>query len=157
MAHTTADAAGLPVPNRAVGYRKGLLGFRQLSWLRGVHAAPPHDTSIKLPAGGLLSTVEDMARFAVALNTGKLVRPETLEKMCAKPKTRDGKESDYALGFLVGEKEGRRRVYNDGSQAGTRTFLFMQPGEQFAVTFMTNLERAECEVLTPAIREVVLK
>jgi CubicO group peptidase (beta-lactamase class C family) len=157
MIDTTADDANLNVPNRAVGYRKGLFGFHWLSWLRGVHVAPPHDTSIKLPAGGLLSTVDDMARFAVALNTGKLVRPETLEKMWTKPKTRDGKESAYAVGFLVGEKEGRKRVYNDGSQAGTRTFLFIQPNEQFAVTLMTNLERAECEVLTPSIREVVLR
>ncbi|MDQ3120290.1 MAG: beta-lactamase family protein [Verrucomicrobiota bacterium] len=154
MTQTAADDTGLAIPNRAVGYRKGLFGF---GWLRGVHLAPPHDTSIKLPAGGLVSTVEDMARFAVALNTGRLVRPDTLEKMWAKPKTRDGKESDYGLGFLLGEKDGRKRVFNDGNQAGTRTFLFLQPNEKFAVCLMTNLERAECEVLTPRIREVVLK
>ena len=157
MTHTAADDAGVNIANRAVGYRKGVFGFHWLSWVRGVHIAPPHDTSIKLSAGGLVSTVEDMARFAIALNTGKLLRPETRAQMWTKPKTRDGKEFDYAFGFLVGEKNGKQRAYNDGSQAGTRTFLFMQPDDNFAVIMMTNLEKAQCEVLTPKIREVVLK
>ena len=157
MTHTAADDAGANIPNRAVGYRKGLFGFHQLAWLRGVHVAPPHDTSIKISAGGLVSTVEDMARFAIALNTGQLLRPETRAQMWTKPKTRDGKESDYAFGFLVGEKNGRQRVYNDGSQAGTRTFLFIQPNENFAVSLMTNLEKGDCEVLTATIRDAVLR
>jgi CubicO group peptidase (beta-lactamase class C family) len=153
MTQTAADDSSVTIPNRATGYRKGYFG---LSWLGGgVRNAPPHDTSIKLSAGGLVSTVEDMARFAIALTEGKLARPESLAKMWTKPKTRDGKESDYGFGFLIGEKNGQQRVYNDGSQAGTRTFLFMVPNEKFAVTLMTNLEKADCESLTPKIREIV--
>ena len=155
MTQTAADDSNVNIPNRATGYRKGYFG---LSWLGGgVRLAPSHDTSIKLPAGGLVSTVEDMARFAIALTEGKLVRPESIAQMWTKPKTRDGKESDYGFGFLIGEKNGQLRVYNDGSQAGTRTFLFMIPSEKFAVTLMTNLEKADCESLTPKIRDVVLK
>src|SRR5256885_10501584 len=157
MTQTTLDDSSLNVPNRAVGYRKGLFGFSWLSWLRGVHEAPPHDTSIKVPGGGLLSTVDDMARFAIAVMSGQLVQPDTLTKMWTKPKTRDGNESEYGFGFLIGEKNGQLRVYNDGSQAGTRTFLFMMPQQKFAICLMTNLERADCETLTPTIREVVLK
>lgn len=157
MTQTTLDDASLKIPNRAVGYRTGLLGFSWLTWLRGVHQAPPHDTSIKVPAGGLLSTAEDMARFAIAVMSGQLVQPDTLAKMWTKPKTSDGKESDYGFGFLVGEKNGQMRAYNDGSQAGTRTFLFLIPQQKFAVCLMTNLERANCETLTSTIREVALK
>jgi CubicO group peptidase (beta-lactamase class C family) len=141
------------IPNRATGYRKGYFG---LSWLGGVRNAPPHDTSIKLSAGGLVSTVEDMARFAIALSEGQLVRSESLAKMWTKPTTRDGKESDYGFGFLINEKNGSKRVFNDGSQAGTRTFLFLMPNERFAVSLMTNLEKADCESLTPKIRDIVL-
>ena len=101
-------------------------------------------------------TVEDIARFAIALSEGQLVRPETLAKMWTKPKTRDGKESDYGFGFLIGEKNGQQRVFNDGSQAGTRTFLFIMPREKFAVSLMTNLEKADCESLTPKIRDIAL-
>jgi serine beta-lactamase-like protein LACTB len=157
MTKTTLDDSSLDVPNRAVGYRKGLFGFSWLSWLRGVHEAPPHDTSIKVPGGGLLSTVDDMAHFAIAVMSGQLVQPDTLIKMWTKPKTRDGKESEYGFGFLIGEKNGQLRFFNDGSQAGTRTFLFLIPEKKFAVCLMTNLERADCETLTPTIREAVLK
>ena len=122
-----------------------------------MHIAPPHDTSIKLPAGRLASTVEDMARFAIVLNTGVLVRPETRAQMWTKRSCAMGKESDYRFGFLIGYKDGKKRVYNDGSQARTRTFLFMQPDDKFAVSLMTNLERAECEELVPTIRQAVLR
>ena len=157
MTKTTLDDASLNIPNRAVGYRKGLFGLSWLAWLRGVHEAPPHDTSIKVPAGGLLSTVGDMAHFAVAVMGGRLVQPDTLEKMWTKPKTRDGKESDYGSGFVIGEKNGQRRVYNDGSQAGTRTFLFLMPEKKYALCLMTNLERADPETMNQTIREAVLK
>ncbi len=149
MTGTGLDDVFTIIPNRAAGYRTALSG--------AIQNAPLHDTSIKIPAGGLVSTVEDMARFAIAVNAGQLVKPETLEKMWTKPKTRDGKESNYAFGFLVGEANGQRRVFNDGSQAGTRTFLFMLPKEKFAVVLMTNLERASCEELAPKIVDIVLK
>jgi len=149
MTRTGLDDVFTIVPNRAAGYRTALSG--------AIQNAPLHDTSIKVPGGGLVSTVEDMARFAIAVNSGQLVKQETLEKMWTKPKTRDGKESGYASGFLVGEKDGQRRVFNDGSQAGTRTYLFMLPKEKFAVVLMTNLERAWCEELAPKIVDVILK
>jgi CubicO group peptidase (beta-lactamase class C family) len=149
MTQTGLDDSLAIIPNRAAGYRTALFGK--------IQNAPAHDTSIKIPAGGLVSTVEDMARFAIAVNSSQLVKAETLEKMWTKPKTRDGKESNYAFGFLVGEKEGQKRVFNDGSQAGTRTFLFVLPKENFAVILMTNLEKAWCEELVPKIIDTVLK
>jgi hypothetical protein len=47
------------------------------------------------------------------------------------------------------------RVFNDGSQAGTRTYLFLMPKQKFAVALMTNLERAFCEELVPKIIEAL--
>ena len=147
MTRTEADDVYAIIPNRARGYRKTQSG--------DVQNAPLHDTSIKIPAGGLVSTVEDLARFAVALNTGKLVRPDTLEKMWAKPKTADGKEQRYAVGFIIDDADGLFRVSNDGSQAGTRTYLYLLPRERFAIALMTNLEKAWCEELVPKIIEAL--
>ena len=149
MTQTQDDDVYKIIPNRAAGYRKTLTGE--------IQNAPLHDTSIKIPGGGLVSTAEDLARFAVAVSSGQLVKPETLEKMWTKPKTRDGKESNYAFGFLVGTDGEQRRVFNDGSQAGTRTYLFILPKEKFAVALMTNLEKAWCEELVPKIVDAVLK
>ncbi len=147
MTRTQADDVYSIIPNRARGYRKTQAGV--------IQNAPLHDTSIKVPAGGMVSTVEDLARFAAALNTGKLVKPETLEKMWAKPKNRDGKEQNYALGFIIDDTNGLLRVSNDGGQAGTRTYLYLLPKQRFAIALMTNLEKAWCEELVPKIIEAL--
>ena len=147
MTRTTTDDVYAIIPNRARGYAKTQAGE--------IRNAPLHDTSIKIPGGGTISTAEDMARFAAALNAGLLVKRETLEQMWTKPKTRDGRESGYAFGFLVNTEGGQRKVFNDGSQAGTRTYLYIIPDQKFAVALMTNLERAWCEELVPKILDAL--
>lgn len=147
MTRTFVDDVYTIIPNRARGYRK------TQAW--EIQNAPLHDTSIKVPGGGLVTTVEDLARFAIGINTNKLVKPETLTQMWTKPKTSDGKEQGYAMGFLINDREGLLRVFNDGSQAGTRTYLFLIPGQKFAIALMTNLERAFCEELVPKIIEAL--
>ena len=78
--------------------------------------------------------------------------------MWTRQKTRDGKDLEYyALGWLVSQKDGQKQVWNDGSQSGTRTYLYLLPGEDFAVALMTNLERAWCEELAPKIVDSVLR
>ena len=143
MTRTFVDDVYTIIPNRARGYRKTQAGE--------IQNAPLHDTSIKVPGGGLVTTVEDLARFAIGINTNKLVKPETLTQMWTKPKTRDGKEQGYAMGFLINDREGLLKVFNDGSLAGTRTYLFLIPGQKFAIALMTNLEKAFCEELVPKI------
>jgi CubicO group peptidase (beta-lactamase class C family) len=147
MTRTFLDDVYAVIPNRARGYRKTQAGE--------IQNAPLHDTSIKIPGGGLVTTAQDLAKFAIAVNTNQLVKPETLAQMWTKPKTRDGKEQGYAMGFLINDRDGQLRVFNDGSQAGTRTFIFLMPKERFAVALMTNLERAACEELVPKIIEAL--
>lgn len=147
MTHTFIDDVYAIIPNRARGYRKTQSGE--------IQNAPLHDTSIKVPGGGLLTTAEDIAKFAIALNTNRLVKAETLAQMWTKPKTSDGKEQGYAMGFLVNDENGRLRISNDGAQAGTRTYLLLLPKQKFAIALMTNLERAACEELVPKIIEAL--
>lgn len=147
MTRTFIDDVYAIIPNRARGYRKTQAGE--------IQNAPLHDTSIKVPGGGLVTTAEDLAKFAIAINTNQLVKPETLAQMLTKPKTSDGKEQGYAMGFLINDQNGLLRVFNDGSQAGTRTYLFLMPKQKFAVALMTNLERAFCEELVPKIIEAL--
>jgi ankyrin repeat protein len=147
MIRTQADDVYAIIPNRARGYRN----------IPQVINAPLHDTSIKVPAGGLVSTADDLARFAIAVMEGSLVKKETLEQMWRRPKTRDGKESKYGFGWLIAERDGQKQISNDGGQAGTRTYLFLLPQKQFAIALMTNMERALCEELVPKIVDIVLR
>lgn len=120
------------VANRAQGYQKTRTGELQNSDLA--------DTSYKIPGGGFTSTVEDLARFAIALQTGKLLKPETLTQAWTKQKLKDGKETTYGLGFSVSEHKGLKEVGHGGNQARVTTYLLMMPERGFAVALMMNLE-----------------
>lgn len=120
------------IPNRAQGYFKTSSGQLRNSTLA--------DTSYKIPGGGFCSTVEDLARFAIAVQTVKLVKKETLEKMWTKQKTSDGKETSYGLGWGVSERNGLKEVGHGGGQQRVSTYLYMIPEKGLAVVLMANLE-----------------
>jgi CubicO group peptidase (beta-lactamase class C family) len=120
------------IPNRAQGYQMTRSGELQNSGLA--------DTSVKIPGGGLVSTVEDLARFAIAMQTGKLVKKETLDRMWTRQKTRDGQEINYGLGWVVGAREGVKEVQHGGAQQRVSTFLYLLPEKGAAVALMVNLE-----------------
>jgi len=132
MSQTRVDDAYEIIPNRARGYGKTRAGV-----LRNSSFA---DTSNKIPAGGLVSTVEDLARFYLALQSGKLVSRATLERMWTLQKTKDGKSIPYALGWRVGDHRGTREVYHGGAAAGFSTFLYLVPDRKVAVVLMANME-----------------
>jgi CubicO group peptidase (beta-lactamase class C family) len=78
------------IPNRAQGYEKTQSGELRNSGLA--------DSSYKIPGGGFISTVEDLAKFAIAVQNSVLVKKESLNTMGVSLKTRDGKETGYGLG-----------------------------------------------------------
>lgn len=116
-----------------------------------------HDTSMKVPGGGLLSTPGDLVRFAHALTEGKILEPETLEMMWTSLETRDGEKTGYGLGWRVRQEGERKIVSHSGGQAGTSTRLVLAPAEQVAVAVMCNLRNAEIGMLAQEILEVVLE
>ena len=150
------DARAQPLSGTAY-FSKGLLYKMTGHFARRTRAASI-DVSDRLPAGGLLSTVDDMIRFAIALQYGHLVRDSTRELMWARQHTSDGKPLEfYGLGFLVGDADSLhpKRVWNDGSQPGTRTFLYLRPTQGIIIALMTNMDGAACEELVPQILEAI--
>jgi CubicO group peptidase (beta-lactamase class C family) len=120
------------IAGRAQGYQKTQSGQLVNSDLA--------DTSNKVPGGGLVSTVEDLAKFAIAMQTSRLVKKETLAQMWTRQKTRDGKETQYGLGWRIDERSGQREVHHGGAQQRVTTFLYLLPERGAAVALMANLE-----------------
>jgi CubicO group peptidase (beta-lactamase class C family) len=135
--------------NRAQGYRRTRTGELRNSDLA--------DNSYKLPGGGLVSTVEDLAKFAIAVHTDKLLKKETAERMFTSQKTRDGKETNYGLGWSVQVQNGQRIVGHSGAQQRVSTYLHMIPARNFAVALMVNVEDTRLRTLAERITEIVLK
>ncbi len=130
------------IPNRAQGYRR-VRGKLQNSALA--------DTSNKIPGGGLCSTVNDLARFAIAVQTGLLLKPETRKQMFLPPTLEDGKTGPYGFGWRIRTYRGRKEVSHSGGQQRVTTWLYMVPEEKAAVVIMSNLEKAK---LLPLARRI---
>lgn len=132
MNRMRADDVAELIMNRAQGYRKSERGELRNSALA--------DTSYKIPGGGLVSTVEDLARFAIALQTGGLAKRDILDQMWTLQKTRDGKQTGYGLGWRITDHKGIKAVAHGGAQQRVSTYLFMLPEKGLAVVLMANLE-----------------
>jgi CubicO group peptidase (beta-lactamase class C family) len=164
MSQTGVDNFRLVVPNRARGYiRLDEQTYAQLpdavkryAKVGEIYNASLHDTSMKIPGGGLVSTAVDLVKFAIAVNTGGLVKPSTLEHMWTRQKMRDGQETNYGLGWGVGQVAGQRLVSHSGGQAGTSTLLTLLPGKGIAIAAMSNLQNISLDRLTQQIGSILL-
>lgn len=107
--------------------------------------APLHDTSVKVPGGGLLSCPLDLVRFTTAVLEGELLEEETVRQMWVSQATPDGRPTGYGLGWQVMEEGGEKIVSHSGRQPGVRTRLAVLPGRKLAVAVMCNLQNASLD------------
>jgi CubicO group peptidase (beta-lactamase class C family) len=147
MERTRVDDVYAIIPNRARGYARLKSGE-----LRNADLA---DTSNKIPGGGLVSTAEDITRFAQALQRGALLRKETLQQMLAPLKTKDNQDSPY-FGWYIRERKGEKVLTHSGSQQGTSTYLYIAPGKGFALALMANMEDVNQGELASQIAAILL-
>lgn len=133
MAGARVDDVFEIIPRRARGYQKGPGGTLQNSGLA--------DTSYKIPGGGLCATAPDLARFAIAVWNGTLLKPETRREMFTSQRTRDRKRTGYGLGWAVNiGRRGRREVFHRGDQQRVTSLLYTQPDRGLAIVLFANLE-----------------
>ena len=141
MQHTYVDDIYALIPNRARGYRPKVYAV-----FNGENRnASLMDSSYKIPGGGLVSTAEDIARFAIAVQSGVLIKQETFEQMSKSQRTRDGRETGYGYGWYVGGNSGGfasdpNSVWHGGVQPGFTSDLVLLPKKRFALVILTNLE-----------------
>lgn len=149
MGSCVPDDQWSALPHRAVGYRR--VGEE-------VIRSTDTDVSWKLPGGGYLSTVGDLARFARALATAdeRLLPREHLDVMWTPMRTADGESTNYGMGFGVRRRDGVLRVAHSGAQEKTRTLMQLWPDEGRALVLMTNSEYAQLAPIAEAARAALV-
>jgi len=148
MDHIAVDDVFAIVPHRVAGYDK----------LNGkIINMPLNDTSYKIPGGGYVASAEDLVRFASAVMNGKLLRPEAVNEMWTSQKTRDGKPTNYGMGWGRAELDGESIIAHSGDQPGTRTSLLLIPARKMAFAVMINLEGVDAPELNRNLARLVLK
>jgi len=119
------------VRNRARGYTKNV--YRRLE------NAPLADLSVKPAGGGMISTAEDLIKFANGLLTGKIIKSSSLESML-KPSIINKDTVFYGLGFQI-RKDDKGRFYfgHPGTGTGFKSELVIYHEDSLAAVYLTNI------------------
>ena len=136
------------VPHRARPYERAKDG--------ALRNSPYVDNSIKWLGGGLLSTAEDLIRFNIALNQGKLVSAESLKLMSVPNKLKDGTVSEYSVGWELSDDKGNHYVDKYGSGTGVSTYLLRIPEKHYAVAVLVNLSHGNIKPFAKRISDAIL-
>jgi CubicO group peptidase (beta-lactamase class C family) len=153
MRLTRVDDNFAIVPNRARGYTPRTFAVFDGNYRNAILM----DSSYKIPGGGLLSTADDLARFAIGVNRGTLLKAETLALMSRNQTTRDGALTGYGLGWYVGTRPGRSAegsIWHGGVQPGFTGELWLLPSRGCAVAILANLEGGEILGLAALANEI---
>ena len=144
MADTRAESTTESIPNRATFYfprfgadpRYGLDLMREL------------DYSCYAGSSVFLSTPSELVRFAIAINSGKLLQPATVQLLQTTQRLTSGQETGYGLGWdletatLAGKQTGL--VGHDGESLGGMVTSFMTfPEHGIAVAVTSNISYAD--------------
>jgi CubicO group peptidase (beta-lactamase class C family) len=123
-----------------------------------IQNAPYADLSVKWAGGGVISTAGDLARFHIALDQGKLLKPESMQQMYTPATLGDGSKSTYGLGWVIStDAKGRTWIAHSGGATGGTTYLLRNPASKLAVAILCNLENARgLPRLATDIAELVL-
>lgn len=121
------DAEGRPATARFYGVADG-----KPVPARGVHASVAHG------AGGLVASVEDMARWAQALHHGRVVPPDLYREMTSPARLADGSTRPYGFGLRLQQLRGRPALVHGGAARGVDTGSIYIPSEDLFVAVFAN-------------------
>jgi CubicO group peptidase (beta-lactamase class C family) len=136
MLHTYYGESSNVIPNRAHAYLKGKSGFVNF-W--------PGRTPFS--AGTILSSAEDLLKWNLALQSGRLLKKETLAKAITSYKLIDGTETGYGYGFQVGDIQGSPDIEHSGLMGGYTSDALYLRQEKLFVVVLSNLRGPSSEAL----------
>ena len=129
MDSTEVNTSGLKVKNAATGYN-----FKSGKWEK----AGLDDPSQPFAAGAIVSTPADMAKWAVAVSEGKLLKKSSWDEAFASGKLANGKSTGYGFGWQAGKIGETEYIGHSGGIAGFGSYHVRFPSENLSVVVMTN-------------------
>jgi CubicO group peptidase (beta-lactamase class C family) len=88
--------------------------------------------------GGIYASARDLYKWEQALNTGKFINKESLDRIYTQVVLTNGRSRRYGFGWEIGSNSQGKLVYHDGELAGFRTYMERQLESGNAVIILTN-------------------
>ena len=154
MHDTMADFTSRPISDRATSY------FPRFAADPRYGPDPMRDVDYSCYAGAatFASTPSDLVRFAMAVNSGRLLQPATVELLQTSQRLRSGQETGYGLGWdlesvtLAGEPT--QSVGHDGDLLGGPVAALMTFRKRgLAVAVLSNTSYVDAEGIALKIAE----
>lgn len=154
MDDTRSDALAGSSPDQAIYYFPRFGGDTRY----GTQGPETVDFSCFSGASAFLSTPSDMVRFIVALNTGKLLKPETLQALQTSARLPTGEETGYGLGWdletvTLGGQPTRVIGYDGNLRDGQVSSFMIIPDRDLVIAVMSNMSFAETTAIAMKIAE----
>jgi CubicO group peptidase (beta-lactamase class C family) len=146
MMSTRMDDPFDVIPNRVRGYQ--LINGQ-------VKNSEAIDISSRFAAGGTRSTVPDLLRFAKGIIDDKSLKHDTLTMMATSMSTRDGRLTNYGMGWQTTPYNGRYVLEHSGGQQETRTLLYIFPTQKMAFAVAVNFENSDPGVYLERLFQLV--
>lgn len=129
MKDTRYDSEAAIVPRRVAGYQVGPGGIANASYL---------SMTQPFAAGGLISTVDDLARWQAALETDRILTAESRRRMWSPVTLPDGTKTRYGFGWGIWSYEGHPVVEHGGRINGFATANMRLPDDRIYVAVLSN-------------------
>ena len=90
-------------------------------------------------AGGIISTVADLARFDIALDSGDIISESSKAAMFAPTESSAGGTLPYGIGWYVQELDGQRLLWHTGLWENAFSALYLKvPAHQATLIILAN-------------------
>jgi serine beta-lactamase-like protein LACTB len=144
MDHTEADSATEPIRDRATPYFPRFAAEPRY----GPDLMRPLDFSCYAGSSVFLSTPSDLVRFGMAINSGKLLQPATVQLLQTSQRLPSGQETGYGLGWdletvALAGKQTRTVGHNGDSLGGMVASLMTFPEHGIVVSVTSNISYAD--------------
>ena len=102
------------------------------------------------------ATSEDLFRWIVGLNNGKLLSKESLDLMYSKGKTIYGRNIPYGFGFRIDTKD-QNTIYHHGKWNGFSTGLTQYPEDDLVVIILEHTSYNAMTSLNKKVKKIVIE
>jgi CubicO group peptidase (beta-lactamase class C family) len=148
MTHTVYGDSTEMVAGKGPSYRYAYAGAGDAGTLRpSIERFPPG----RRAASGLNSTAEDMARWIIALQQGRLLDRTARETMWTRVPFNNGQQGQWGMGWQILPRGNDRAV---GMTGGGRAAFYFYPGHDVAIVLLTNLSGSYPEDMIDRIASI---
>lgn len=107
-------------------------------------------------SGGVLSSVEDLAKWDAAIRSGKVIGPSITGPWWTPGKLNDGSSTEYGMGWFLADRNGLKNVHHTGTTPGFTSMICRYELSKLTVIVLRNGEGAKVREFCDAISRLYL-